>query len=415
MRPRTVRRYLILFVALVASIYAFFWWMDQKGDIQLASDTSEMLSAIQYTDNGSNVVAVKDDGSVVTPEAGRNPKFTDRDVNWDPAGNRLYFISDRKEASFHIYRWDPVRNGEPEQRSVDKAGRSNLAFDVEPSPINSALVTVRGTVQEFNAKTAESTQVMPPTSKLGASIADEGSGAIGGAGSNMEMLYRRFGVSFRLARWFKKRRYVAAVMRREENGETLLVQDLEPDEKGNQRAPQSIFVAEKFTLEVDSSTGNLLIGIVNLYPTPDENGKMVKPPFRNGLFMLDPTATDQPLKPIIVSPNEQGAVASFKPSPDGQTVLMVLGTSTEEGNINVQGLGTCPLKVGGGQEIKPITGGPVSDPCYSPSGKKIAFARKEGTLRAIYIGDNDGSNLRNLTGDKGDFAHPAFSPQYKDK
>jgi hypothetical protein len=257
----------------------------------------------------------------------------------------------------------------------------------------SGLVTVRGTVQEFFPKTAKSTTVMPPSGKAQMAVTDEASGAVGGAGSNMELMYSRYGVSFRVAKWFGNRQFIAAVMRREDGGESLIVQDLTPDDKGNQRAPQLLFIAEKINLQVDPSGGALVFSLVNTYPMPDEKGNLQKLPFRNGLFILDPTKADaERMGPLFFAPTEELAVASFAVSPDGLT---------------------CPLKIGGGQSMTPILAGAVADPCFSPKGDKIAFVKREGTKRSIFVAKVDGSDQRNLTGDKGDFANPVFSPQYK--
>jgi hypothetical protein len=106
-------------------------------------------------------------------------------------------------------------------------------------------------------------------------------------------------------------------------------------------------------------------------------------------------------------------VASFAVSPDGSLLLAAVGSSTKEGTIEVKGLLTCPLKIGGGQSMTPILAGAVADPCFSPKGDKIAFVKREGTKRSIFVAKVDGSDQRNLTGDKGDFANPVFSPQYK--
>ncbi|MFY7881792.1 MAG: hypothetical protein ACOVR6_05805 [Fimbriimonas sp.] len=416
MKARILRRRLIWFVLLIASIYGFFWFIGQKGDFQRPSDTSDMIAAVQYTKTGSLVSVVKNDGTIVTPDTESGKLVSDRDIAWDPKGNRLFFISDRKDSSFHIFRWDPAHNGSPDQKSVDKAGRSNLAFDVQDKGIGelSGLVTVRGTVQEFFPKTAKSTTVMPPSGKAQMAVTDEASGAVGGAGSNMELMYSRYGVSFRVAKWFGNRQFIAAVMRREDGGESLIVQDLTPDDKGNQRAPQLLFIAEKINLQVDPSGGALVFSLVNTYPMPDEKGNLQKLPFRNGLFILDPTKADaERMGPLFFAPTEELAVASFAVSPDGSLLLAAVGSSTKEGTIEVKGLLTCPLKIGGGQSMTPILAGAVADPCFSPKGDKIAFVKREGTKRSIFVAKVDGSDQRNLTGDKGDFANPVFSPQYK--
>ena len=161
MRARKFRFILISFVALIAIIYGFIYFQSLKGDIQLPSDTKSLIAAIKEDDQGSHVVAMTQDGTL-TESGGLTPGKSDRDITWDPQGNRLFFVSDRKDDSFHIFRWDPARNNIPEQRSIDRAGRSNLSFDVQDpnSGEISALITVRGTVQEFFPQTGKSIQLL---------------------------------------------------------------------------------------------------------------------------------------------------------------------------------------------------------------------------------------------------------------
>jgi hypothetical protein len=416
MKARIFRRWLAFVVALVGAVYAFVWWIGQKGDFQLPSKTEGMIAAIKNDKSKSVACVVKEDGTLVLPKE-ETTNSADRDVTWDPKGNRVFFISDRKDSSFHIFRWDPERNTALDQKSIDKAGRSNLIFDAQDggkAEKLSGLVTVRGTVQEFFPQTAESIQVMPPSGKAGAAITDEGLGAMGGAGSNMEMLYSRFGMSFRQAKWFGSRRFIAAIMRREDKGETLLVQDLMLDEKGQMRRPQMLMVGERFNIEVDPATGSLVYSVIGVIPVRNDDGKMVNPGFKNGLFVLNPNkSAEESLAPILLSNNDDGAISSFSIKPDGSSLLIAIGKSTEDGVVTVQGLLTCPLQPGGGTNMTPLIQGAITDPTYSPNGSKIAFIKREGSYRAIFIADADGSNVKNLTGDKGDFATPKFSPQSK--
>jgi hypothetical protein len=410
MRARTFRRLIIMILALVSLVYGFFWWVNQQNDFQLGSDTSKFLAAQKLTTNGAQVVVLDKDGNV-TESKDYKEGSEDRDVTWDPQGNRVFFVSDRRDDSFHIYRWDPQRNSAPDQKSIDKAGRSNLTFDLEPSDAKdlSALITVRGTVQEFFPKTARSQQVMPPSPKEKVS-SEEGEGAT----SAMELVYRRFGTSFRVAKWIKKRRYIAAVMRREDFGETLIVQDSEPDDKGVLRPPVPLFTAEKFYLTVDAATGNLVFSVLGAVAPTGKDGKPEKLSFKHGIFIFDPSQErERALAPVVLSPSDDTSFAQLSTSPDGSKVIFTSGPYTGDGNLTVKALVACPLQIQGSQAATPILQGSIADPVFSPDGTRIAFVKREGTTRAVFFANADGSSAVNLTGSKGDFANPVFSPQYK--
>ena len=412
-RPRTAKRLGIMGVVLAGLIGGFYWFIGLKGDLQLGSDTSTMISAMKLNDQGSQAVVIDPQGEV-TESANFSEGKSDRDLAWDPKGNRLFFISDRKDESFHIYRWDPQRNS-VDQKSIDKAGRSNLSFDIQDDGAGElvGLVLVRGTVQEFRPKTAESQQVMPPTKKA---IADQGSGS----SSTFEMIYKRFGQSFRAARWFGNRRYIAAVMRREDRGESLIIQDSEPDEKGTLRPPQIVFVAEKINLAVDPKTGNLVFSITDVLPIPSangtptlgEDGKEIKYGFVHALFRLDSTANPPKLEVIGSSPQKDVSFSSPVVSPDGASIMFLVSKYLGEGSSEVMALEQCPLTAGGIQSHTTLTTGSITDPCFSPDGRKIAYVKREGSHQSIFIASSDGSSAKNLTGSSGDFASPAFSPQY---
>ena len=409
MRSRSARRLIIFVVSLGVTGWLFIWLLGKKGDIQLGSDTSTMIAAISLSTDGSQAVVLDQKGTI-TKSAGYTAGRTDRDIVWGPDGNRLFFISDRKEDSFHIFRWDPQRNAEPEQRSIDKAGRSNLAFDATPKTDSelSGLVMVRGTVQEFFPVNGKSSQILPPSKQR--VEAEEG----GGAGNTFELLYNRFGKSFRVARWIKGRRFIAAVMRREERGENLIIQDFEPDKDGKIKPPFQIFAAERIEIDVDPANGDLVASLIEVTPPEGPDGKPMKTTFAHGIFLIDPTKpSKEVVQPIFVSPNPQQCVTEIKCSPDGNSLLFVPAIYSGDGNGTAMGIVSCPLKPQGGGAGSPLIQGAVSSPSFSPDGKKITFIKREGSHRAVFIADANGSNPRNLTGTSGDYSRPLFSPQYK--
>ena len=413
-RPRTAKRLAIMAFILAILVYGFYWFVGLKGDLQLPSDTSGMISAVKQLNEGSQVVVLDAQGKIT-----ESPEYTsgksDRDTVWDPLGNRLFFISDRKQDSFHIYRWDPQR-GTVDQKSIDRAGRSGLTFDVQDKGTGDlvGLVLVRGTVQEFTPKTAKSRQVMPPT-KMTTSDPESGSS------SAFEVIYKRYGQSFKAARWFGNRRYIAAVMRREDKGESLIIQDTQPDEKGVTRQPQLLFVAQKINLTVDPTTGALVFSIAEILPilNPDgspvlgPDGKAPKYPFTHGLFMLNINESGPKLEFIGPSPSKDVCFGSPIISPDGTSMMFVIGKYTGEGNMENNALGSCPLKAQGIQAGGALATGNITDPSFSPDGRKIAYVKQDGGHQAIFIASSDGSGSKNISGSAGDFSSPLFSPKFK--
>lgn len=413
MKTRAQKRLktLLLVLGLVGIIYGFGWFLSQKGDFVSPIDSSKFIAATRITESGSVAVVIDEQGNV-TESAGSTPESTDRDLAWDPEGNRVFFISNRKEDSFHIFRWNPLSKGEPDQKSIDKAGRSNLSFDSQKSEIKelSALVTVRGTVQEFVPKTAESKLLMPPGVKQRLTQGEDD----GGASTGMELMYKNFGTSFRIARWFKNRTLIAAVMRREDDGESLIVQDLSVDEDGKPKPPQLLFGAQKINLAVNPSDGNLVFSVSGVIPPMDDKGKPVKLPFKHAIFIFDPEKPNaEKIQPVLFSNNDENAFGQIAVNNEGSLVAFVAGKFDYDTGIESYGLVLSPLKLGGGSEAKPLAKGLISDPSFSPNGVKIAYAKRDGSSRSIFIIDVDGTGEKNLTSGKGNFSSPVFSPQYK--
>ena len=413
-RPRTAKRLAIMSIILLVFVSGGYWFIGLKGDIQLDSNTASMIGAMNLQEQGSQAVVIDPQGKI-TGSSGYVAGKSDRDLAWDPRGNRLFFISDRKDESFHIYRWDPQRD-KIDQKSVDKAGRSNLVFDAQDKGTGElvGLVLVRGTVQQFTPKTAKSQQVMPPPKKVDG-------GPENGSASTFDLVYKRYGVSFKSARWFGNRRYIAAVMRREDKGESLIIQDSEPDEKGEIKPPQLMLIAERFNLAVDPKTGNLVFSVTDVLPildkdgkpTTDADGNPTKYPFSHAILELVVADGKFTMQPIGASPNKELCFVNPVVSPDGSSLMFLVGKYAGEGNMAIQSLGSCPLTSGGIQSASPISQGNISDPSFSPDGRKIAYVKQEGGHQAIFIASSDGSGAKNLTGSVGDFASPIFSPQFK--
>lgn len=406
MKARKLRRIAILFAVFAVVVYAFTWFMDKGKTFITPRDTHGVIAAVKNTEGGSQIVSILPDGTIHESKGYVEGK-ADRDIAWEPKGNRVYFISDRKSDSFDIFEWDPIANDDPKQKSVDRTSRNDLSFDLQDERADkfSALVVVRGTVQEFFPFNTESHQILPPNFK--GIQTDEG-----GVTSTFEAIYKRYGKSFRLARWFQNRRFTAAVMRREENGESLIVQDSELTEDGKPQPPQFIFSADRIDINVDKVSGALIFSVLNVYPVEGLDGKPQSPGFRHGMFRLDPSKKGQEvMMPIGVTNTDDVAFTNVIPSPDGASVLFTMGKYLGDGAVDVQGLGSAPLTLNGVQGMSQLVPGKVSYPSYSPDGQTIVFVLSQGGNQSIYTVNKDGSNPKNLTSGKGDFSQPRFSPQ----
>ncbi|MBS1703919.1 MAG: PD40 domain-containing protein [Armatimonadetes bacterium] len=413
-RPRTAKRLAIMAVLLVGISYALYWFVGQKGDIIFPIDSSKMIAALKL-DEGSQAVVIDPSGKV-TASSGYTAENTDRDLAWQPDGNRLFFISDRMNSGYQIFRWNPASNGDPDQRSVDRASRSDLSFDAQETGKGDlmGLVIVRGTVHRFEPKTSKSTPVMPPSKQTS-------SDPEGGQTGTFEVLYKRYGQSFKTARWFGHRRYIAAVMKREDRGESLIVQDSEPDDQGRMRPPRLVFIAEKINIAVDPVSGGLVFTLTDVLPILDDQGNPVEGPdgkpikygFNHAILRTVDQGGNLGMQMIGASPSKELCFASPVVSPDGNSMMFLAGKYKGEGNMEVTSLNSCPFVENGIQGASLLVPGIVTDPTFSPNGRQIAFVKEDGGKQAIFLATSNGSDVKNLTGSSGNFATPLFSPQYK--
>jgi TolB protein len=405
----------------------FQWAQQQKGDFDLApSDTADYIAAVQFKDNGQQAVVFAPDAKM-TASSGWQEGLTDRDLAWQPDGNRLFFVSDREARgtngvkAFNIFRWDPVRNSEPAQRTVGTRGRSNIHFPAEQAveENRNALITSGGFVLEFDSKEGSTRQVLPPVGREVVRTDEEGSGVDG----QFSQLYKMLGggadsqISFRVAKWCGGKDFIAAVLRGEE-GETFLVQDMRVDVKGQAIPPKPIMAGERVEISVDPKTGNVVFCVLGfrwispeLTPPQFKLGNKLTTPFRHGIGFVDPR--EGVFKMIAVSVDDAAAFASPEVSPDGSRVATVVGTY-EDGAVTPLNLALMPVAEQGVKARTELLSGEVYEPNWHPSGDRIAFIRRKDGRRVICVVGADGSGERQVSGE-GEFAFPKFSPQIKSK
>jgi hypothetical protein len=414
-QPKVVQRLLIrtlvLVVVLGGILIAIRNYRDSRADPSAheTAATAGYLGAIQYKDDGQQVVVIKPDLSI-QPAEGWKKGATDRDLAWAPSGNFLFFISDRgDDAAFQLYRWNPSKS-EPEMRSQGKRGRSNPSFALGQSDADqSMLITSSGLVMELDPTTRAQVQVLPPVGReITVSNDDEGGE---GAQSQFASMYGAIGTSFREARYASKDDYIVAIMRRDE-GEALIAQSLKP--LNNQPVPPEVIAAgDHIDFDVNPADGSVIYSVQSFQwpskPPPEfvKNGRVTKPFFH---FVGIWTADQPSQPPVVASPDDSLSFGQIAINPDGKDFVVVIG-KYENGGVNHEGLVTFPAKSSGANEGKSFARGPIYEPSWDPTGKLLAYVKPENGKRTIFTASRDGSSERNMTGDKGDFAFPKFSPQ----
>lgn len=423
-QPKIVHKLLVrTFILLLAVAGVFLgiqkvldWRKDPDSGV---SDTAGMVAALEILPEGQQAVAFDVAGKKV-PSPDYVAGKTDRDLVWRPDGNRIFFSSDRKEGAYHIFRWN-VGAGTVDQRSTGTLSKFDPSFSPVPpgsdaatitAAGNNALITQGGFVLEFNMREATTQQLLPPPGGVTVG-ADEGSGGSG----QFDALYKRFGNSFRLARWVGNGGHIAAIMKRDE-GEVLIIQNLNAtDEK--EMLPRAIFGGDRIDLDVDPKTGAAVFTVLNFqFPDLDnipaesiKNGKAVKP-FVHGIFIMDVSKPgNEGLAPLAISNDMKQAFGPVSVSPDGSQIAVSTGIY-DGNNLDPVGLIAMPLKPGGMQEGTGLVRGKIYEASWNPKGDVLVYIKREGKERAIYRINRDGSSETKVS-DGGNYMTPKFSPQSK--
>ncbi|MDD5063312.1 MAG: DPP IV N-terminal domain-containing protein [Phycisphaerae bacterium] len=94
-------------------------------------------------------------------------------------------------------------------------------------------------------------------------------------------------------------------------------------------------------------------------------------------------------------------------TPDGQSIMFICDKENYAGEIYLIDLDGSNYR-----RLAPDYFG-VSEACYSPNGKYVAFTSQQGTACEVYIMDADGGNIRKLTSDGNQCSSLKFSPDGK--
>jgi hypothetical protein len=411
-------RTLILILILGGCYFGFTWWKDKSQDLSgvVPAHTAGWLAAVQFQDQGQQAVAFSADGKM-TPSSGWKPGNTDRDITWNPSGNRVFFVSDREENNFHVFRWNPTDGSDPVRRTIGSRSRSLPMFPRQASEDadGSALITSGGLILEYRPKDLSMVQVLPP---IGREIVESNDESGGGAEDQFSGAYEKFGNAFKVARWCKGKNWIAAIMVRDE-GEVLIVQNMQPTADGKQSRPEPVAAGDHVSFDVNPQDGSIVFSVQNFqWPNEDaippqfHKGNVITRPFANFVGRIDPDDKSA-MTPIAASADDKICFGPPSISPDGASIVLVQG-KYENAALTPLALVSMPITQGGERSEAVLAKGQIFEPNWSADGQLIAFAQRQPSgKRAICTIHNDGTGQLNLTGESGNFGTPVFSPQAK--
>lgn len=417
-----IQRTVVFAVVLLAIAYGVYWVLTNNRDpdpFLPPFNSVGDVAAIQVAGDGSQAVIIKPDGTII-----QSPDYTngatDHDITWRPDGNRVFFDSDRYNQEPHLFRWNPDKQI-VERRTIDRRTKGQLTFTAPglDKPSKTALMISGGTVVEIDPNTGDTKQLLPPMKKDAAASSQTEEG---GQQSQMAAEYQHLGHSFVRALWGYQKKVIAAVMRRDNGGEVLIIQDMiHPD-----TPPTPVATGEHVGLDVHKD-GYFVFSVLG-YQVPDwsksetekytKNGKII-PPFKHMVGIVDPGQTSmRSIQFVGIVPNQgpYSNIAFGDPviSPDGEYLAMPVGTYKNQ-SFQPTALSLVPLVPGGFSKAVPLAGGAFTHPSWDPASQRIAVLaqRKDGGHDVISIGKGGVSDIINLTNGKGDYLECSFSPQAK--
>ena len=361
-------RTLIAVVSLGALLYGVQALRDYYKDPGRVghANTSEAIAAVELLNDGQQVVVIQPNGDIL-----RSPDFkpgsTERDAAWQPDGSRLYYVSDRLDQTYQVFRWRPISGGESESRTMGTRGKSNPTFAPDAKPDDSLLMTSMGGALELDPVNRKMQQVLPPRqNEIPQGTAEEEGG---GGSSEFNAIYGQLGDSFGKAQYLPGGKAIVAILRRD-RGDVLIVHELAAaGEKAKRPTPLAAGDKIEFSMGRD---GTVVYSVQNFqWPTNDVpeqfkvNGR-VTTPFENYIGIYKPGSEPQP--PVVASPNADAAFGSVALSPDASRILVVVG-SYDGTNFTPAGLVIMPAQANGGSAGARLLQGEVYEPSWHPSGK----------------------------------------------
>lgn len=414
--PKKLQIRLILGLFALAGLFTLYrWWREFTVDPDLGvANTIGWIAAVEYLDEGSRTIILKPDGTK-TPVPDHPAGATDREPVWRPDGNRLFFVSDREENTFLVYRWN-LANNRVERRAIGTRSMSDLSFG-PPGYVardGTGIITQGGFVLSYDPREGATRQLLPPV------VDDRGTTEEGGTQDQFDAVYKRLGTSFRTALWGTNRESIIVVMRREQ-GEVLVVQGLVPvtnPQTGSTSVPGPLplIAGDRIDVEV-SSKGQVVFSVrgfrwLDPQQIPKEfvkNG-VATTPYRHVVGFLDSSQPTGQVQPILASNDDKIVPGAPRVSPDGDEVLISMGELNDRGQFKGRDLVRFPVAANGATQGRGILQGDILDYQWQPNGQGILFVRRDGSNRMIFSANADGSNVKNRSGE-GEFGVPVMSPQ----
>jgi len=422
-QPKIVQKLLLRTFFLLMSVAAIFLIiqkvLDWRADPDSGSaDTSGMIAAVQILDEGQQAVIFDKTGQKITSPGYESGK-SDRDIAWLPDGNRLYFVSDRRESAYNLYRWN-TESKAVDPRSSGSLSRFDPSFLAVPDLTDSAaikdadnspLLVQGGFVIQYDLKNSASHQLLPPPGGVTQGT-EEGDGGTG----QFDTLYKKFGNSFKTARWGVDKDLVAAVMKRDV-GELLIVQKLNAADQKD-LIPLPLMGGEHVFVDVAPKTGVIVFTVQAFeFVDPDnpepqfvKNGKAIKP-FSHGVFAFDPAQRKSVRLVQVPTDKDSNCFGPPSVSPDGSQVVVTTGT-WDGTDFKPAGMIIMPVEDGGIGKGSLIAKGEIYEPSWHPNGHTLVYVKRENGKRGIYTIEKDGSGEKKIA-DDGNYMQPKFSPQSK--
>ncbi|MGE3126978.1 MAG: hypothetical protein AB7F50_08915 [Fimbriimonadaceae bacterium] len=426
--------------------------VDPYGDSPL--ETAGWIAAIEEDDTGSRAVVFQADGTKV-PSPADSGESNDSEVVWRPDGHRVFVVGSRGKSSFDIYRWNP-KDGKFESRTFGSMSKTALYYGPAgwPDLVASGLLVSGGQVYDYDQRTREMRQVLPPQFKERRTegSAAEGEGSVG----QMEAMYKEIGTSFIRAIWGKDRKWIWCVMA-SEAGQVLVYQPLEAPkaEDGTSSGiprPFKVLEAERVeltvdadgqafvttagqtTLDLDVTTGYMekyqetltkriqTAGLERIGSESEKAAMMatIEDSVRKELLADERTARETKvylvfgdggpragIQPIAGLTDPSNRFSQPAASPVDDRIAVVVHTMNPQTKKMEPGL---VVLARSGPPVG-VTQGEVSDPSWSPDGKKLTFIMRDPSgKRGVFVADLVGQRLEQV-GKGGNYSKPKFSPQ----
>lgn len=397
-------RFAIGLLLIAGLIFGYRWFLERGSDYAgLAKpDTRDWIAAIEtQPDGGSRVVILKPNGDLERSGSWSEGSH-DRDPAWKPDGYWLFFSSDRPiqgKRAFNIYRWT-VGNAVIEAKTQGTISRSDPSYS--PDDLEEVMMVSGGNVWSLNPKDLTGQKLMPYDRSRNVKNMDA-SDSTGDESNNLRI---------RKARWGKDQAHIVAIQRRD-TGEALIVQPMTGPE--NMRVPLTVAAADRIDFDIDRTTGQIYYSLqgfqwVNPEDIPEEfikNGRAVKP-FANALLVFDPVKQTPPV--VLVTSKDAGqAFGDVRISPDGSLLAVVSGQMAD--GILVPNV-LAALHIGHPEQSPSVYArGEVSDPSWSPDGTRLAYVKREGPRKNLYVARVDGTEERIVSDGEHSYSSPVFSPQ----